>query len=149
MFLKLSWIYSLLYWSVIAPATASILFLYRRIFSAHRVFRTISSILIGLTGCWWISGTLCDALSYRPVEAYWNKSISGSFTIEYNYFWLASMIIEMLLETACLVLPIREVAKLNLTMKKKILITVIFLLGGLVLISGIVRIYYAWGQSRS
>lgn len=57
------------------------------------------------------------------------------------------MVAELLIETLVLALPIREITKLQLSTRKKALIVTMFCMGGFVLITGIVRIYYAWNKS--
>ena len=57
------------------------------------------------------------------------------------------MLAELLIETAVLALPIREIIKLNLSLRKKVLIVTLFCMGGFVLVTGIVRIYYSWAKS--
>ena len=107
-----------------------------------------SLILIVLTVAWWISGTLTDIFSYRPAQAYWDSSVKGQYYINYNDFWLTSMVAELLIETATLLLPVREVMKLNLSTRKRVFIAGMFCMGGFVLITGIVRIYYAWNKCK-
>ena len=146
--MQLSWVYSFLYWSNIAFATLSILALYRRVFSTHRFFSVSSLVLVTLTVVWWISGSICDAISYRPAQAYWDPSVPGQYILNYDDFWIASMVAELLIEAAVLALPIREIIKLNLSARKKFLIASLFCMGGFVLITGIVRIYYSWAKSK-
>ena len=58
------------------------------------------------------------------------------------------MTAELLIEAAVLILPIREILRLNLSIRKKMLIMSLFCMGGFVLITGIVRIYYSWAKSE-
>ena len=44
------------------------------------------------------------------------------------------MLAELLIETAVLALPIREIVKLNLSVRKKVLVVTMFCMGGFVLI---------------
>ena len=144
MFAKITTVYSLLYWSVVAFATMSILFLYRQIFKSRRFFTFSSNILIGLTFIWWVSGTICEGTGFQPMSAYWDTSVSGRYYLDYNGFWLSNMIAELLIETAILLLPIREIVGLQLETRKKILVVGMFCMGAFVLATGIVRIHYVY-----
>ena len=53
---------------------------------------------------------------------------------------VVSSVMEVVVDTIILVLPIREINKLQLSLRKKILLSLIFLLGGFVIITGIIRI---------
>ena len=52
----------------------------------HRFFSVASRVLIGLTLIWWVSGTIIEALGFRPMAAYWDTSIDGHYYIDYNAF---------------------------------------------------------------
>lgn len=146
-FAKLVYTVSLLYWSVIAFSIISLLFLYRRIFAAHRFFSIASHTLVGLTLAWWISGTVCEGVGMRPVQADWNLQLVGQYYVDYIPFWLTSMVVELALEIATLVLPVREIAKLQLENRKKALVVAMFCMGAFVIATGIVRITLVWRQS--
>ena len=113
----------------------------------HRFFSIASQILIALTLIWWFSGTIVEAFGFRPMQAYWDTSLEGHYYIDYNAFWLSNMGSELIIETAILVLPLREVARLQLESRKKALVVAMFGMGIFVLATGIVRINYVWSQS--
>lgn len=136
-----------MYWSTIAFTTFSILFLYRRVFSAHRFFAITSNILFLIVIIWWISGTICDAISWQPTSSYWDGSGAGQYILNYNDFWIVSMVAELVIEATIIVLPVREITKLNLSKRKKAFMVSMFCMGGLVLITGALRIHYAWASS--
>ena len=145
--MQLTWAYSFLYWTTISFASLSVLALCRRIFFICQSFWVSSKILLVLITAWWLSGSICDAVSYQPARAWWDVRIPGHYAIDYNTFWLASMTLELLLELASIILPIRQVAKLRLSRRKRILLIVIFSTGGLVVVSGSFRIFYVLRQS--
>ena len=102
-----------------------------------------------LTVAWWLSGTLTNIFSFRPIRAYWDSSVTGQYYINYNDFWITTMVAELVIETAVIALPIREIARLTLSKRKKVLIMGLFCMGGLVIITGIVGICYAWRKDMS
>ena len=138
----------MLYWTIIAFTTYSILLLYRNIFAVHNFFLVSSQLIAAVVTIWWISGTIIDARAYQPTEAFWNPSLTGEYVVNYDYFWIGNMIIELFFEAAVLILPVWEVTKLGLNKRKKVLVTVMFAMGGFVLITGILRIHYAWKSSE-
>ena len=148
-FEELTSVHSLLYWSVIAFATLSILFLYKRIFYMGKFFSVASKVLVGLTLVWWVSGTIGEGLGFRPMQAYWDDNIKGQYYINYDGFWASNMIAELFLETATLLLPIREIARAQFGKRKKALVIAMFCMGVFVLITGIIRINYVWTQRKA
>ncbi|KAI4196369.1 MAG: hypothetical protein LQ346_003228 [Caloplaca aetnensis] len=76
----------------------------------------------------------------HPIGYYFPGSSNTTFNVDYLKFWLAMAIVEIFLEITILVLPVREVYQLQLSRKKKLLCSLVFALGGFVIITGIVRI---------
>ena len=134
------YIYSVFYFVVVSLTQMSVLFFYRRIFLPSHLRYT--SIIVAA-----ISGTVCVIASIieigypgHPIDYFFPGSASVHWNVVYLPFWLAMGIIEGLIDVVILVLPIRELQKLNLSTDKKIYISLIFLLGGFVVITGIVRL---------
>jgi len=148
MYLKLVYVQSIFYWSIIAACMASVLFLYRRIFITSK-FRLISLLLVIWSALWWVSGTLVEIFFPSPIPTYWDPNVSGKWLINYDGFWLAAMVLELVTESIILSLPIRQVSKLQLSRKKKALLSFIFMLGGFVIITGIIRIIYVYQPNNS
>ena len=145
-FMKLTWWSSNLVWSPIAFAILGISALYRRVFYVHRFFRISSLILVWVTVFWWVAGTVTGFLSYDPIQAYWDSSIPGMWRYNYPAFWLSLNIVELLLWTFVLALPILEIMRLNVNKKEKALVMSIFCTGGFVIITGIIRIHYVFNK---
>lgn len=85
----------------------------------------------------------------HPIGYFFPGSPDTTFDADYLKFWLAMAIVEIFLEFAILVLPIRELYKLQLSLKKKLLCSCIFALGGFVIITGIVRIAKVYQPSAT
>ena len=96
-----------------------------------------------------MSGTLVEIFFPSPIPSYWDPSVSGTWLINYDGFWLAAMVLELVTELTILSLPIRQISKLQLSGRKKILLSFIFLLGGFVIITGIIRIIYVYQPNNS
>ncbi|KAL9587060.1 MAG: hypothetical protein Q9212_000512 [Teloschistes hypoglaucus] len=117
----------------------SVLLFYRRIFFPS-FFRWTSAVLIAVA-CAWLVAALVIEIGYPsyPVSHYFSGGPKTTFHVNYLKFWLVMAIIEVLLETIVLVLPIRQLYLLQLSMKKKLLCSLIFAMGGFVIITGIIR----------
>ncbi|KAI4114659.1 MAG: hypothetical protein LQ345_004604 [Seirophora villosa] len=140
-YLQYVYIYSIFYFVIIALVQISILFFYRRIFFLSPFFRWTSAILIAVCVAWWIVAMIIE-IGYpsHPIGYYFPGSPETILNLNYLEFWLAMGILEIFLQVTILILPIREVYRLQLSLKKQILCSLIFALGGFVIITGIVRL---------
>ena len=65
-----------------------------------------------------------------PVAKFWDPTIAGT-CINFNIFFLVNSIIETILDFVILVLPIPMILGLQLSRHNKVVLSGIFLLGGL------------------
>ena len=102
--------------------------------------RYTSLILAAVCGAWLLASLVIE-IGYPsyPISKYFPGSSTAKFHVFYLPFWLAMAIIETLIEITILVLPIREIIRLQLSRHKKILLSLIFAMGSLVVITSIVR----------
>ncbi|KAL8925694.1 MAG: hypothetical protein Q9208_003377 [Pyrenodesmia sp. 3 TL-2023] len=84
----------------------------------------------------------------HPIGYYFPGSSDTTFNVHYLKFWLAMAIVEIFFQFTILILPIRELYQLQLSLKKKFLCSLIFALGGFVIITGIVRIAIVYQPGR-
>lgn len=109
---------------------ASILFFYRRIFSidtkALRFMQVLGFVLVA--NC--LSAVFGLIFTNSPVEGQWDLSIPST-TIDTLPFWITMGAVNLVLDIIILAIPQTRVWKLQLTMRKKIAISLVFLLGGL------------------
>ncbi|KAL8661111.1 MAG: hypothetical protein Q9202_005925 [Teloschistes flavicans] len=138
-YLEYVYIYSVFYFPIIASAQISVLLFYRHIFFPSS-FRWTSTVLIAVV-CAWLVTALVIEIGYPsyPISHYFPGGPETTFHVNYLKFWLVMAIIEVLLETIILVLPIRQLYLLQLSMEKKLLCSLIFAMGGFVIITGIIR----------
>ncbi|KAI4121202.1 MAG: hypothetical protein LQ338_006501 [Usnochroma carphineum] len=134
------YIYSVFYFPVIALVQVSILIFYRRIFFLSP-FRWTAAVLIAICIVWCITALIIE-IGYpgHSIGYYFAGSSETTFDVDYLKFWLAMAIVEIVLEFVILVLPIRELYRLQLSSKKKLLCSLIFALGSFVILTGILRI---------
>lgn len=122
---------SITYALSITLVKVSILLLYRRIFSTPN-FRRNSLIIGAVSVAWCIATILGQIFLCRPISASWHPDLI--FTDRCNdvqAFWIAITSLNVLIDVAILCLPIHMVSKLQLPTRKKIVVSGIFMLGGL------------------
>ncbi|KAI4141525.1 MAG: hypothetical protein LQ341_003504 [Variospora aurantia] len=140
-YLQYVYIYSVFYFVIVALVQISILAFYRRIFFLSRFFRWTSAILIAVCIAWWIVAMIIE-IGYpgHRIGYYFPGGPQTTLDVNYLDFWLAMGILEVFLQVTILILPIREVYRLQLSLKKQMLCSLIFALGSFVIITGIVRL---------
>ncbi|KAI4266745.1 MAG: hypothetical protein L6R38_008568 [Xanthoria sp. 2 TBL-2021] len=136
---RLVYVYSIFYFVVIGLVELSILLLYRHIFYPTHLRHT--SIVLAVVCIAWLIAALVIEIGYpgHTIEAYFPGSSGVVFNVKYLPFWLAVALIETLIEITILVLPLREIYRLQISKQKKYLISCSLLLGSFVIITGIVR----------
>lgn len=107
----------------------SIIFLYRRLFAVQS-FRRVSMIVGIVCFVWMVVGIVGGFLYCIPMQSFWNPIVEGH-CFSYDIWFMAMEIIELLLDVVILCLPLRMIAGLHLPMRKRVMLSGIFLLGGL------------------
>ena len=87
-------------------------------------------IMFGIVILWVTPGFFAELLTCVPLAAWWDPHMKGK-CIDYTHFWVAIMSFEVIIDSVILSLPIREVAKLQMPVARKLLVSFIFSLGGL------------------
>ncbi|KAJ3579203.1 hypothetical protein NPX13_g1363 [Xylaria arbuscula] len=145
LFTKITFTSTVLYFTLTSTTKLSILFLYNRLFSINRPFRQHVIVLIGIVIGFWISTTVADLLNCIPLKWTWLNSLDDPrYCFNYNYFWLATGIVEAVIDVAILSLPIPVVSRLKLKGTKKYGIIGVFLVGFFVVISGVVKVVLSY-----
>ncbi|MCJ1325120.1 hypothetical protein MMC10_001782 [Thelotrema lepadinum] len=141
LYTKLSYISSVLYFTIAGSTKLGILLMYRRIFNVDRVFRQQLFVACTLVIGWWIGCTVATLTDCIPLEYTWINALDDPrYCFNFNIFWMASGVCEVLIDVVILALPIRAVYSLQLSRKKKATVACIFLLGGFVVITGLVKV---------
>ncbi|KAI1115974.1 hypothetical protein F5Y14DRAFT_449467 [Nemania sp. NC0429] len=142
---RLDFIVTVLYFTVTSATKLSILLMYRRIFGVNRSFRRRVFVVSLVVGGFWIGTTVADLLNCIPLQWSWlNSHDDPRYCFNYTIFWLASGIVEAILDVIILTLPIQSVLGLHLKTSRKVAIGGVFLLGSLVIVSGIVKVVLSY-----
>ncbi|KAF1961726.1 hypothetical protein CC80DRAFT_531558 [Byssothecium circinans] len=138
-----SYISGCMYAPTVVLTAVSILFFYRRIFPVTQ-FKRIVDLLILVQAGTGIGGGfaqifVCRDLAVMKADA---PTLQNSMhkCINYPAFFLAILTIELTGNVAILLLPIQQIVQLKLDRNTRGMLVVVFLLGGISIISAIVRI---------
>ena len=72
--------------------------------------------------------TICHCI---PVQAYWDKSIPASCTIDDQKFFIGSVLPHLLMDLIILALPAPYIKSLQISLYQKFCVFAMFLFGGL------------------
>jgi hypothetical protein len=128
--LKFFWVAQTPYKIVVALNKISVIFLYMRIFIGQR-FRWLCYGALAIVVSSGIATVFATVFQCVPIEKSWNKNIQHGTCIDSSSFWLANAVLNISTDVIVLALPIREVAKLQLRLRDKVMLHSLFLLGGL------------------
>lgn len=129
-FTKLSYIGTVLYFTITSATKVSILLMYNRLFSVDTSFRRQVVIVAAAVAGFWIGCTVADLLNCIPLEWTWNNALDDPrYCFNYNIFWLTSGIVEACLDIVIIIMPVRVVIGLSLNKSKKFAVAGVFLLG--------------------
>ncbi|KAI8633137.1 hypothetical protein F5Y19DRAFT_471396 [Xylariaceae sp. FL1651] len=150
-YLQINLITAVLYYTINAAVKLSILYMYYRIFRAKAGLRYQLFVTAGLVIGWWIGTTVAQIVNCIPISKYWTSNIlDPRYCFNLNTFFVVAGSIEVFLDFLILTLPIRAVLALQLSWRRKAIISGIFLLGSFVIATGLVRVVvgYAPGSQR-
>ncbi|OQE29505.1 hypothetical protein PENSTE_c002G02241 [Penicillium steckii] len=128
-----------LYFLTAVFTKVSLLLLYYRIFGVVRAFRWALWISFGLVIAYFISCTIVSIISCSPVAKFWDPSLPG-YCIDEVAFFRWNGFANMALDILVLCLPYPMAWRLQTSVRQKIILTGIFLLGSFVCVVSVLRI---------
>ncbi|KAI0437677.1 hypothetical protein F4803DRAFT_555750 [Xylaria telfairii] len=138
-YLQLSITITIVYNASLVFSKASVLFLYERIFSVERRLYIWIQIMKGLLVGYLLTAAGVLIFATNPIEAQWKYWIPHT-TIQQSVSYLLVGIANLLFDIVILAIPQSKVWKLNQSRRRRLSLSLIFLLGGFVCISSIVRV---------
>ena len=121
---------NVLYNASVTLSKASVLLLYCRIFTVDRSLLIWTRVVGGIVMGYFLAAEFGLVFAYSPVEAQWKVWIPHT-SINNKKFWLAMAIVNILLDVIILCLPQARVWRLHLSIHRKVLVSMVFMLGGL------------------
>ena len=108
----------------------SLLFLYNRIFKSDRSFSIAMRILGILNALWYIGITVAACLCCVPPKKLWHPLIKAQCANRFAII-IAAAVSDTLLDFSMILLPISVLKRLQMSMRHKINLAIIFVIGGL------------------
>ncbi|KAI0887036.1 uncharacterized protein GGS22DRAFT_120698 [Annulohypoxylon maeteangense] len=138
-----------LYFTAVSATKLGILFMYYRIFARSAAFRYQLFISGGLVLCWWIISTVLAITNCLPLEINVQGTIDDPrYCRNYNVFWMAAGVCEIFIDTLILSLPVGVVLRMGLSLRQKLAVSGIFMLGSFVIITGIVKVILGYDPPK-
>lgn len=107
----------------------SILALYLRIFSLSNPVRRGSKLLISVVVLWSVASILMTILQCVPIKASWDDRVSNASCLNDTAIWYQYAVINITTDIMILLLPVRDVLRLQTRIKQKLGLLAMFSLG--------------------
>ncbi|KAI0408690.1 hypothetical protein F4802DRAFT_548553 [Xylaria palmicola] len=138
-FVKLLWVYMLIWATGVFSVKIGILLFYWRVFKRTASFRIAAIVVTFLSVGIFLSNFFSFTFQCYPVRRFWLPDTEGS-CIDQNAFYLASAIINVFGDVAVLSLPLPIIWRLQASKSRKWSLSFLFLLGAFVVVASIFRI---------
>ncbi|KAL4944492.1 hypothetical protein BDV06DRAFT_220227 [Aspergillus oleicola] len=133
-----------LYVISVALTKISMLLLYLRLFP-NKGFRLATKLVLAFTTAWGLGSLFASIFICRPVSYFWlmwDGEHEGSCGDHEALLW-SGAVINIILDVVIIVLPLPTVFKLQMKLKKKVWVFVVFLIGLVVTVVSVLRFVYA------
>jgi len=121
----------ILYGPLLTAIKISILLLYLRLFGIRRTFRIIVYVLEALVICWCISILFVSIFQSSPIKYLWTPDLTNAHHINFTAYLVGLAVPNVVMDFAILVLPLSIVWQLQISRKRKVALSAIFLVGTL------------------
>jgi putative effector of murein hydrolase len=121
----------------------SILAFYLRIFVSPKL-RLATYSLMGLVTCFGVGNTFAMMLQCKPLSYFWDGwkgEVAGQCTVDVRLFGFIRGAIEILLDLAIITLPLPMLARLQMSLRKKLQIMSMFGVGFIITIVSCLRLW--------
>jgi len=142
--LKALWISSFFFYTASALVKISIMLFYKRIFDTHR-FRIASRIMIAVLAGWGLGINVSVLFTAWPITDAWNVK-AGHFIINPTDFHISQAWTSLILDVITLCFPLPMIRTLQMPLRRKLLVSMIFGLGSFCCIAAAVRLYFLYAE---
>ncbi|KAI2466956.1 hypothetical protein F4781DRAFT_333180 [Annulohypoxylon bovei var. microspora] len=140
---------AILYFTAVSATKLGILFMYYRIFARSTAFRYQLFVSGGLVVCWWIISSILAITNCLPMEINVKDTFDDPrYCRNFNVFWMAAGVCEIFIDTLILTLPVGVVLRMGLSLRQKLAVSGIFMLGSFVIITGIIKVILGYDPPR-
>ncbi|RAK78072.1 uncharacterized protein BO72DRAFT_427727 [Aspergillus fijiensis CBS 313.89] len=138
-FLKSLVIAELFYVAATVAIKLSILLSYRRSFRVPHVQKA-TTFVAWIVFAWALACILIVCFQCIPLQGYWDKSIPAKCGVNNRDYFLGKSIPDTVTDIGILMIPMRAIWELHTTRTQKTILTLTFLMGGLVIVISIIRL---------
>ncbi|KAJ5387566.1 hypothetical protein N7509_010107 [Penicillium cosmopolitanum] len=146
-YFKVAWANNFVYPGCIAFIKLSILALYKRIFSTKKMNLAVN-FMASFVVVWMVGNFIAGAINCLPVQKFWDRSLEGA-CMDIAPFSYGQQIPNILSDAIILVMPLKVVWTLPIPKSQKVMLSGVFIVGGLTLIFDCVRLWRMIILSRS
>ncbi|PYH42814.1 PTH11-like integral membrane protein [Aspergillus saccharolyticus JOP 1030-1] len=125
----------------------SILFQYLRIFPDRR-FRLACYVVLGIVATYGTWAVVSGFLNCVPVSRFWDRTVSG-YCLNFETVWFFNASMNIATDVTLLLLPMPLLSQLQLPRTQKLALMGVFAIGGLVVITSILRLSSLHAVSQS
>ncbi|KAF2689161.1 hypothetical protein K458DRAFT_291797 [Lentithecium fluviatile CBS 122367] len=136
---KAFWASIWLYNVALTTTKISILFQYLRIFSGRR-FRIACFVMLAIVAIWGTWTLFGSIFLCSPVDFFWDKSIARGTCLDQAKVWFVNAGVNIAQDVAILFMPLPMIRGLDIPVRLKKVLLVVFALGGFVCLSSIIRL---------
>jgi hypothetical protein len=145
MLTQIQWLYVTYFMYQVAEflCQLSILAFYLRVVFSPKL-RLFTYVLMGLVTCFGIGNTFAMMLQCKPLSFFWagwRGEMAGKCTVDVRLFGFIRGAIEIMLDLAIISLPLPMLARLQMSMRKKIQIMSMFCVGFIITIVSCLRLW--------
>ncbi|KAG2417078.1 hypothetical protein HFD88_008296 [Aspergillus terreus] len=137
-YFKIGWSNSFVYTSCVAFIKLSILALYKRLFSTKRMVIAVN-VVSGIIILWMLAIWIVGALQCIPVRKFWDRSVEGA-CMDPVPFYYGMQIPNIITDLIVLAMPMKTVWALPISTNQRLLLSGVFIVGGLSWVFDIVRL---------
>ncbi|KAI5306541.1 hypothetical protein KEM56_000343 [Ascosphaera pollenicola] len=119
----------------------SISLFYYRIFKLRQINIVLLTVCAIVT-CWGFALVFVVCFQCVPLRGFWNKSINPVCRVNDYKFFIGNSVPNIATDVALLCIPIVPIWRLHVTTAQKITLTGLFMIGGLVTATSVVRLVY-------
>ncbi|KAI1341942.1 hypothetical protein F5Y15DRAFT_352249 [Xylariaceae sp. FL0016] len=122
----------------------SILWFYYGIFNINQLMRKVTIGTAVVCALWFVCSTLLIVFQCTPPSAFWETYLDPGHCLANTKVLLGFEITNLFVDVAILVIPVGAIRDLQLPTAKKTSVMIIFLLGGFVCVTSMVRLSAIW-----
>ncbi|RAK94424.1 hypothetical protein BO79DRAFT_241874 [Aspergillus costaricaensis CBS 115574] len=145
--LKVSYLSGVIFITAINITKLSILALYHTLFGISVPFKRFNWAMVGVVLFFWILFEFIFIFQCSPIPMFWNLAESATHCMSVTHILFAFEFTNFCVDVAMLVMPLVMIKNLNLPRAKKLSVSGILLLGGMVCIVSVVRLYFIWNPA--